>query len=504
MSEKRRVIKYLKPNVIRTASNLNKNVSKAKPPIKTVTTPADYKVIPLANEVRSFIKPKKSRVFVIGGGASLIGFDFSKLEGEDIIAVNKSIEHVKRATYFITMDYTFITDPLKLTEADFSIVKDKADFSYFVVNTDNKFIKNINGVYTDTRMNLKYSALSKFDGVITSDRAYNISTGFSNDVGSFAHGNNSGYCGLQLAILLGYDEIYLLGYDLNVNSTKTHFHSGYRQNVSKFSRNLNEYRAFFAKSLQLSNYKSKIFSCSNTSYLNTFIKQVDINSIIQTPPNIIPEQQDVIQNTTPVKMNPQSDLKDLIIVGYYTVNTPYEKEAEGLIHSCNRLNLRYDIPGVPSFGSWQSNTRFKAKFMLDMLLKYPGQKLLYVDCDAVIHKKPELFKNFDYDIGVRYQDFSWRKNECLSGTIFMHSNERTIELCKQWMGINDSEGANARTLEQWNLDKAIQTGIKDYGLRFCNLPPEYTFIFDSMKRMYPGAIPIIEHFQASRRFKNKV
>jgi hypothetical protein len=72
------------------------------------------------------------------------------------------------------------------------------------------------------------------------------------------------------------------------------------------------------------------------------------------------------------------------------------------------------------------------------------------------------------------------------------------------MEINDSEGSNAKTLEQWNLDKAIQEGLKDYGLTFKNLPPEYTFIFDSMRAMYPNAKPVIEHFQASRRFRNKV
>jgi hypothetical protein len=37
-----------------------------------------------------------------------------------------------------------------------------------------------------------------------------------------------------------------------------------------------------------------------------------------------------------------------------------------------------------------------------------------------------------------------------------------------------------------------------------NLPPEYTFIFDLMRALYPNANPVIEHFQASRRNKNKV
>ena len=37
-----------------------------------------------------------------------------------------------------------------------------------------------------------------------------------------------------------------------------------------------------------------------------------------------------------------------------------------------------------------------------------------------------------------------------------------------------------------------------------NLPPEYTMIFDSMRQMYPNIIPVIEHFQASRKLRNRV
>jgi len=41
-------------------------------------------------------------------------------------------------------------------------------------------------------------------------------------------------------------------------------------------------------------------------------------------------------------------------------------------------------------------------------------------------------------------------------------------------------------------------------LRDKNLPPEYTFIFDSMRKMYPDTKPVIEHFQASRKLRNRV
>ena len=501
MSQKKRTIRFLKPNVTKTVSNVTKNVIRQPQVTKITQNVFDRPGLPLINEVRTLVKPKKSRVFIIGGGTSLSGFNFSLLKDEDIIAVNKSIESVPHANYFVTMDYTFIIDNNKLSGADFNIIKNITENSYFVVNTSHRYIQNVDGVYTDTRIGLKYSALEKFTGVIKGFNTYNIGSGFGETLETFAHGNNSGYCAVQLAILLGYEEIYLLGFDLIVTGVKTHYHTGYKQNAGRFSNNLNEYRANFAKSLQLSKIKHKIISCSPISYLNNFIKYKDINEVLSSPASPIEHSEEpIIQNITPIEnMN-----DELIIVGYYTVNTPYEKEAEGLINSCKRLNLKFDIPGVPNFGSWQSNTRFKAKFMLEMLQKYPGQKLLYVDCDAVIHSEPILFKNYEYDIGIRYQDFNWRKNECLSGTIFMRSNDKTTTLCKRWMEINDSEGSTAKTLEQWNLDKAIQEGVGAYGLTLNNIPPEYTFIFDSMKRMYPGLKPIIEHFQASRRFRNKI
>ena len=195
-------------------------------------------------------------------------------------------------------------------------------------------------------------------------------------------------------------------------------------------------------------------------------------------------------------------MKDVIFVAYYTFNTPYEAEAAKLRASLKKLDLLHDVVPVPSIGNWQANTRFKAKFLQQMLKKHKGRNIIYIDVDAIVHSIPILFKDYKCDIGIRYQDFRWRKNECLSGTIFLANNERVMKLCEEWEKINIKERDNRQNLEQWNLGSAITMLKSELKLNVVNLPPEYTFIFDSMKAMYPSIRPVIEHFQASRQNKN--
>lgn len=194
-------------------------------------------------------------------------------------------------------------------------------------------------------------------------------------------------------------------------------------------------------------------------------------------------------------------LKDLIVIGYYTLGTGYQQEAGKLLASCERIGLNYELVGVKNLGGWQKNTRYKARFVKEMLLKYPTHRLLYVDCDAVFNKVPELFKGYKTDVAVRWQDFNYRKNECLSGTIYLENNLKTRMMCEKWISFNDNDPSPERNLEQNNLDKAISATT---GLIIKNLPEEYTFIFDSMRRLYPDAKPVIEHFQASRKYKKQV
>ena len=429
---------------------------------------------------RIFDNKNSDTVFVVAGGPSLSGFDFSLLEGKDVIAINKAVDFIKKPTYFITIDYTY------LSKSDHSI-KTYSDRGIKTVFIASAGLSKKNDTYVDTKHDITYSRLNEFNHIIESNCVVNSETGFSNNFDNFANGTNSGFCGVQLAISLGYKNIYLLGFDYNSDNRRTHFHNSYGNNSYAIEK-IKKYRENMVSAIKLNTGIKNIVSCSETSALNEYLPYMNFEEI-------------EIENTIE---SPVNNLSDLLIVGYYTVNTPYEQEAQRLIDSCKNLGLNYDIQGVQNFGSWQSNTRYKANFMLNMLHAHPGKRILYVDCDAVIHETPDLFINYSADISVRYQDFSYRKNECLSGTIYMENNLKTKRLCEFWANTNRTEGPNAKTLEQVNLGRAIDKMVTSEGLIFKNLPPEYTFIFDSMRKIYPDAKPVIEHFQASRKYRHKV
>lgn len=432
---------------------------------------------------------KSNRLFIIAGGPSVKTLDLNLLKDEDVMCVNAAIKLIPNPKYFVTLDYSFLTKGV--IDID-EINKKVTDKSFFILKTNNPNLIVKNGIVEDKRHNFQYTHLKKFSHVISSTTDKSGMEGFSKSSRSFVNGDNSGFSAIQLAILLGYQEIYLIGFDLGFDPNgETHFHSWYGPNTN-IKAKISGYKDIFLSAMKSfttnGHWTNKpTISTLTESPLNQYIRKNDISSILKEPKKI---------------KKPKS--KPYVIVSYYTINTPYEQEALKLKASLTKLNVPYDIVGVKNLGNWQANTRFKAKFMQDMLIKHKGKSVVWVDSDAVIHSYPKLFDTYDCDVAVRWQDFRWRKNECLSGTIYLANNPATYELCRRWEGINVAEGAGAKTFEQWNLGKAIEDMRREGKIKDENLPPEYTMIFDSMRQMYPNITPVIEHFQASRKLRNKV
>lgn len=192
-------------------------------------------------------------------------------------------------------------------------------------------------------------------------------------------------------------------------------------------------------------------------------------------------------------MSPQ-----FLAIAYYTEGTKYQHLSESLKKSSQSFAIPLHLKGIPNLGSWEKNTHYKAQFILESL-ETLNTDLLYVDVDAVFRSYPQLLETLDCDIAYRTENFKWRKNEALSGTIFIKNTSNSKIFLEKWIDLNKKNPAHRykpETWEQANMQRAVDL-TKD--LKYYNLPPEYTFIFDHTRNLYPGLNPVIEHFQASRK-----
>lgn len=194
---------------------------------------------------------------------------------------------------------------------------------------------------------------------------------------------------------------------------------------------------------------------------------------------------------------------NFIVIAYATKNDYYESLSKNLIESCQKFNVPLHLSMIDSLGSWEKNTHYKADFIKQCLQEMDSERFVYVDVDAVFRSYPSHFDNLDCDISFRLEDFVWRKSEPLSGTIFLKKSDAILSLVEDWISINNqipSERRNPLTWEQYHLKTALD---KNPNLKYENLPAEYVFITDHTRRLYPGLSPVIEHFQASRRYIHK-
>ena len=212
----------------------------------------------------------KRIIYVIGGGTSLSEFDYNKLIGSDVIAVNKSIFAVPNCKYFVTMDHSFL---MKVPMEDFHKCTKKTT-KVFVASLAEDYMQEHNGQILDLRCGMVYN-LRDFDVILKS----RCSEGLGKTFKEFKDGANSGFCAIQFAALMGYDEIRVLGIDLSTTNSETHHHGGYGESVTRFKTKLDFYYSFFEKGLKNFTKKFpnvKLVSCSKNSRLNNLIEYKEI------------------------------------------------------------------------------------------------------------------------------------------------------------------------------------------------------------------------------------
>lgn len=189
--------------------------------LSTLPPKADHKMQPAMasqvyqasdNKITKVLSPRAwegKRCFILGGGESLKGFDFHKLDGEVTLGINRIFEFYQPTVTYM-MDYRFL-EQIKGGEMNAYLNKDvyKAWLQYTGIKI---FLCPI----TPLRMEPNLFLVHRLD-----DKRITLSA----DEGIYG-GNNSGFGGLMLAIALGANPIYLLGFDMKC-TTATHWHEGY-------------------------------------------------------------------------------------------------------------------------------------------------------------------------------------------------------------------------------------------------------------------------------------
>jgi len=395
---------------------------------------------------------KGQRCFIIGGGPSLRGFDFSRLKGELVIGINRAYEMID-CTIAFSMDSRYhnwiIHDRLSGQAREkfynfrgYKVWLNSARYPY----PKDIFLLNCIG-----------------------------SAGFSWSLkDGLAGGCNSGYAALNLAVCLGANPIYLLGFDMKGEGNKqSWWHDGYpgKQPATVYQK----FKTYFEKiAPELKQRGIRVINLNPESALKCF-------------------EFGTFDSIKPIKRP--------VVISYYTKATGYEEEVQGLISSLRRFNLEYDIEAIDSLGSWQKNTYYKAEFIRKKLTQHSGRDVLWLDVDVVLRRYPFLFNDMKADFAIHY--IEWEKygravrRELNTSVMYMANNTRVKKLIDMWIAENRRK-IDSGIWEQKNLQNILESYE---GLDIYHLPATYCKIHDLMAKVEN---PVIELFQASRKFRKEV
>lgn len=192
-----------------------------------------------------------------------------------------------------------------------------------------------------------------------------------------------------------------------------------------------------------------------------------------------------------------------LVISFYTENTRHQVAAESLIASCQALGIEAEIERVPSEGSWEHNCAKKPFFIRKKLLE-KKRPVFWVDADAIFKKAPDFTPFTQSDLAFRVMKrFSHdRRLKYFSGSLFLNYTPQAIKFADAWCAhcqqkIDKKE--NIIFLDQISLVDLIERGEQ---IKIAPLPIAYSKIFDTdAHEIEPGQI-VIEHYQASRKFKN--
>ena len=194
-----------------------------------------------------------------------------------------------------------------------------------------------------------------------------------------------------------------------------------------------------------------------------------------------------------------------LVVSYYTQNTPYENEVQNLIQSCEKFGIEYHVEGLPDKGSWEENCAIKPYFIRDKM-RFFRRPILWVDADAVF-LQPMQFEEFMFSAFalLKYKDSNDPRFCINAGTVYVNATDEGIKALDLWCYYSDKiieEALKAPAfMDQASLYFVL---LSKPPFSIAQLPLAYCKIFDRELEGIKASEIVIEHRQASKRFKREL
>lgn len=394
---------------------------------------------------------KGQRCFILGGGRSVNRINLEEIAGEHIIGVNLAF---------------------RLIDPEIIYAMDARLWGWIENNTtgagDSELFQKSNAVKVWSDIT---SAPLPEDIVIAPSLGRpGLSSKMSEGV---ACGSNSGFGALNLALLLGASEIYLIGYDFD----GPRWHRGYPQgndvgheyHMQCYRECVEDFKKLFPN--------QKIINLNKNSKLKVF------------------EFGDMPKDT--LKKKPVVEREAVegepLFVSYYTTGNGYAQYAKKLERTLKEFNLAYSVQAVKSKGKWDLDTKLKPTFLLKIMEQYPGRPIVWLDADAIVSAKPEKLLKNNADIAVYINP----GEGCISNVMYLSGNEKSKEFLEDWKALCE-DPKNEAVWDQKLVDKVLKSfkGTVDH------LPPEYCYMHlgKNLAEVDKSKI-VIEQFQASRKLK---
>lgn len=387
------------------------------------------------------------RIFIVGGGPSISGMDLTCLKDEITIGINKAFFYFDPNIIF-SMDRRF-WNWIELAEGN----------SGFTPEIRDRFIEYDHGykVWSTVYPHLFTPDIIRIPALGEKYWGEDLATGIG-------HGNNSGFAALNLAYLLGFREIYLLGFDMKGHGGKQKWwHDGYPVVTSdnvyhKFIKRITEIAAPRLKEAGV-----KVYNCCPGSGLKCF----------------------PYCNFDGIKLQ-----KHPLVLCFHTKDELYASRARKLNMSLKRKGYRRKFITYPDQGNWDLNTKMKAKLLMQEMDKQEEAEYIVLDADAVV--VGDLMGMID-----QYSDIACHLRngkELLSGTLYIKNKSETRALVADWIQVNSQF---PKIWEQKLLHRLIKNSPE---IVFRDLPAKYCVIFDLMAEVEN---PVVIHTQASREAKKR-